>query len=152
MKVTIYTDGSCFQAQESGGWGVYLIQNSNKTIAFSGSKKCKDSVEMELLAISKALEYLNAFLMHIDNLDVVIYTDCDYIVKLINKKNRLSKRTFPIKDKTSKRYKQLLFDICNYQDNIKSIKWNIVKSHSGIKGNEIADSLAKKAAKKSISI
>jgi len=150
VKIDVYTDGSCFDTFGIGGWGVYIVIDSQKSIEFSGSCKCKDSINMEFLAIAKALEYINMFLVGTDNIDVFVYTDSDYIIKLIKQKNKTNKKAFPTRDKTSKRNKKILFDICNYQTDIDFIEWVLVKSHSGIKGNEIADRLAKKAAQKAM--
>ncbi len=150
MEICVYTDGSCFVNQNIGGWGVYMMLGNNKTIEFSGSCKCKEPVYAELFAIVKSLEYISSFILHVKPLNIKLYTDCDYFIKLIKQKNKLNKTNFPLRDKTSKKNKRLLFEICNYQENIDSIEWIAVKSHSGIKGNEIADQLAKNAAKKAI--
>ncbi len=147
MNITVYTDGSCFKKSESGGWGVYMIQDDRKTINFSGHSKCKDSITMELLAIAKSFEYIYSFLSHLRPINVIVYTDCDYIVKLAAKKKSTGKAIFPLRDKISKQNKRILFDICNYANIFSSIEWILVKSHSGIEGNEIADRLARNAAK-----
>ncbi len=150
MNIIVYSDGSCFQENGIGGWGVYILVDNNKTVMFSGYSKCKNSISMELLAISKAFEYINSFFAHIDTIDVKIYTDCDYIIKLVRKKEKSHRKIMPMKDKTTKQNKQIIFDICNAQEKFTSTKWVLVKSHSGIKGNDIADKLAKAAAKKMI--
>lgn len=147
MDISVYTDGSCFKEIESGGWGVYMVQDNKKTLNFSGHSKCRDSITMELLAIAKSFEYIDSFLSHLHPINVVVYTDCSYIVKLAAKKKSMGKTIFPLRDKISKRNKRILFDICNYANIFSSVEWILVKSHSGIKGNEIADRLAKNAAK-----
>ncbi len=148
MDIVIYSDGSCFQQAGIGGWGVYMLINGNKTVSFSGHTRCKNSISMELFAILKAFEYTTEFFSHIETLNVKLYTDCDYIIKLMKKKEKSQRETVPIKDKTTKRNRQIIFDICNMQDRFTSIEWILIKAHSGIKGNEIADRLAKTAAKK----
>ncbi len=150
MNIDVYSDGSCFNEDSIGGWGVYMIIDKNKTVSFSGCAKCKNSITMELLAVSKAFEYINSFFNHIETLNVKIYTDCDYIVKLIRKKEKTNRNTIPIRDKTTKQNKQIIFDICNNQKMFSSIRWILIRAHSGIKGNELADKLARSAAKKII--
>jgi len=144
--VTVYTDGSCFDKLGMGGWGVYIVQDDQTTIEFSGYARCSDSITMELLAIAKAFEYIHSFCIHIHDTDVVIYTDCDYMVKLAHARRKKNKPMFPLRDKISRRNKQLLFEICNYIDDFRSVTWMNVKSHRGVQGNEIADALARKAA------
>ncbi len=148
MEVLVYTDGSCFDELKIGGWGVYIVKEEGKSVEFSGHSRCKDSISMELLAISKAFEYIHAFCGYVRTLDVVVYTDCDYIVKLANKRIQSGRAMFPLRDKTSRRHRQLLFEICNYLEEFGSVRWVSVKSHSGIEGNEIADRLARRAAKR----
>ncbi len=150
MRVVVYTDGSCFEEIGVGGWGVYIVQEEGKSIQFSGHSRCRDSVSMELLAISKAFEYIHYFCDHLQRVDVVVYTDCDYMVKLANRRLQRNKIRFPTRDKISRRHRQLLFEICNYIEEFNSLEWVSVKSHSGVEGNEIADRLAKRAARRFI--
>ncbi len=151
MDLSVYTDGSCFIESKIGGWGVYISINNNKTIEFSGSHACLDPLTMELFAIVKALEYIDTFIVDSSLTTTInIFTDCNYIVKLLKQKNRLNKINFPLRDKISKKNKLLLFEISNLHEQIGSINWLYIKSHSGIKGNEIADRLAKKAALQAI--
>ncbi len=150
MNIVVYSDGSCFQQQGVGGWGVHMVIDSNKVVDFSGYALCKTSISMELLAVAKAFEYINSFFSHIDTINLKVYTDCDYIIKLVRKKEKAKRTVMPIKDKTTKRNKRIIFDICNSSEKFASIEWISVKAHSGIKGNDIADKLAKNAAKKMI--
>ncbi len=141
MKLEVYTDGSCFEHLSIGGWGVYIVFN-NKHIQFSGSCSCKSSVSAELIAVLKALEYIE---FYIDDFDTIeIFTDCDYIVKAAREYN--SKKKASYRTKTSLKHKSLMEQLFGYMT-IFDIEWKIIKSHRGIKGNEIADNLAKKAAK-----
>ncbi len=144
MDLEVYTDGSCYEEHAIGGWGVYIVFG-NRKIQFSGSCSCSSSFFAELIAILKALEYIESYLFDIETIN--LYTDCDYIAKVAKQFAR-GKRGF-YRTKTTLKYKNFIDQIFAYTS-IYDIRWNIVKSHRGIKGNEIADSLAKKAARISI--
>ncbi len=144
MKLEVYTDGSCFEDLSIGGWGVYIVLN-NKKIQFSGSCSCKNSISAELTAILKALEYIEYYLYDIETIE--IFTDCDFIAKIAKQFNAKKKGFY--RTKTSLKHKNLVDQLFGYMSMF-NIKWNVVKSHRGIKGNEIADALAKKAARISI--
>ncbi|AEA34364.1 ribonuclease H family protein [Hippea maritima] len=141
MIVEVYTDGSCFEKHSIGGWGVYIIFNK-KEIKFSGFAECSSSTSMELIAALKALEYLHQYSDEIEEIE--FYIDCDYTAKLM--KELKSKDKISFRSKTSFRNRKTLMLLAHYAAMFK-INWHTVKSHRGIKGNEIADSLAKKAAK-----
>ena len=141
MILEVYTDGSCYKQLSIGGWGVYISFN-NKQIQFSGSCTCKSSIAAELIAILKALEYIEFYIDDFDKIE--IFTDCDFIAKIAQEYESKNKPTY--RTKTALKYKHLVNQLFGYISMF-DIKWNIVKSHRGIKGNEIADHLAKKAAK-----
>ena len=140
MKLEVYTDGSCFENYSIGGWGVYIVSNDQK-IQFSGPCSCKSSLYAELVAILKALEYIEYYLYDVEIIN--IFTDCDFIAKIANQYSTKKKSLY--RSKSTLKHKKLLNQILDYASTFK-IEWHVVKSHRGIKGNEIADSLAKKAA------
>ncbi len=139
MKIEVYTDGSYFEKHSTCGWGVY-IKSEKGQIKFSGCCNCDNSLYVELLAVLKALEYIESYVYDVTIID--IFTDCDFIVKVAD--SYRAKRGVIYRTKSTLRYKKLINQILGYTS-IFNIKWNAVKSHRGIKGNEIADTLAKKA-------
>ena len=82
----IWTDGACSGNPGPGGWGV-LIKHKNMHKELNGGEAETTNNRMELIAVIKALKYLNS------NSKVIIYTDSQYVkngitVWLINwKKN-----------------------------------------------------------------
>ncbi len=140
MKLEVYTDGSCFENYSIGGWGVYIVSDDQK-IQFSGPCNCKSSLYVELVAILKALEYIEYYLYDVEAIE--IFTDCDFIAKIANQYS--SKKKGLYRSKSTLKYKKLLDQVLGYTS-IFQIEWHVVKSHRGVEGNEIADNLAKKAA------
>jgi len=140
MKLEVYTDGSCFENYSIGGWGVYIVSDDQK-IQFSGPCNCKSSLYSELVAILKALEYIEYYLYDVETIE--IFTDCDFIAKIASQYS--SKKKSIYRSKSTLKYKKLLNQVLGYTS-IFQIEWHVVKSHRGVEGNEIADNLAKKAA------
>ncbi len=141
MDLEVYTDGSCYEEHTIGGWGVYIVFG-NRKIQFSGSLSCTSSFSAELIAILKAFEYIESYLSDIETIN--LFTDCDFIAKVAQDFSK-GKRGF-YRTKTTLKYKNLIDQVFAYTS-MYNIKWYVVKSHRGVKGNEIADNLAKKAAR-----
>ncbi len=139
MKIEVYTDGSYFENHSLCGWGVYIKSKTGHT-EFSGSCNCDNPLYVELLAVLKALEYIEYYIYNVTTIE--IFTDCDFIVKIVN--SYKTKKGGFYRAKSALKFKNLVNQILGYTS-IFPIKWNIVKSHRGIAGNEIADNLAKKA-------
>ena len=137
-EVVIYTDGACRGNPGPGGWGALLSYGSKKKELF-GSERETTNNRMELLAAIEALESLKR------SCKVNLYTDSQYVRKgilewMANWKKRGWKTAArkPVKN-------QDLWISLDKAIERHDIDWHWVKGHSGIEGNEIADSLANKA-------
>jgi len=84
--IKFFTDGSCSgngYTHSSGGYGVVAIDDNNNIVwQYQDFKKPTTNNEMELMAILKALQYIN------DNnknnfVKPVIYSDSAYCINLI---------------------------------------------------------------------
>jgi ribonuclease HI len=75
--ITVYTDGAARGNPGAGGYGVVLIWG-NITKELSKGYRLTTNNRMELMAVIAALEALKK-----NNLDVVIYSDSNYVVKAI---------------------------------------------------------------------
>ena len=139
MKIEVYTDGSYFENYSLCGWGVYIESKTRQT-KFSGSCNCDNPLYVELLAVLKAFEYIEYYIYDVTTIE--IFTDCDFIVKIAS--SYKTKRRGLYRAKSTLKFKKLINQILGYTSIFK-VKWNVVKSHRGIIGNEIADNLAKKA-------
>ncbi|WP_035587469.1 RNase H family protein [Hippea jasoniae] len=145
----VYTDGSCIDkdkadGQSVGGWGVYIVFDK-KSVSFSGYIDCINPAYVEFFAVLKAFEYIDFYLDEHKNID--FYVDCDYVVTILKELSLKKKITY--KGKLIRQNFSLIKEIATYLDKFE-ITWHIVKSHRGNKGNEMADMLARKAAKQKI--
>ncbi len=168
MKITFYTDGASRGNPGRGGWGVYTeIESSNgqkKEFKLSGGKFSTTNNRMELTAAIQALRFLNSVILNKYFVDkkhlgkeffVTIKTDSKYVKTgieewIINweKNNWKSANKKPVLNKDLWQELLSIKNLINdklVKDNFEEIKWEYVKGHFGITGNEIADSLATKA-------
>jgi len=137
-EVIIYTDGACRGNPGPGGWAAVLAYGSKKKELF-GSEKETTNNRMELLAAIQALESLKR------SCKVSLYTDSQYVRKgIIEWMDNWKKRGW----KTSARKPVKNQDLWINLDKALSrheVNWHWVKGHSGVAGNERADSLANTA-------
>src|SRR6476661_9450527 len=76
-EIKIYTDGASRGNPGKGGYGVVLIWGNHKKELSQGYRLTTNN-RMELMAVIAALEALKK-----NNLNLVIYSDSNYIVKAI---------------------------------------------------------------------
>ncbi len=138
MAITIYTDGGCTGNPGPGGWGAVLLLEG-KEIKISGGAHSTTNNQMELTAVTKALEYVGKEFSFKDELS--IYTDSQYVKNgitswIINweKNGWKTAAKKPVKNKEFWIELRTLTKMAN-------IKWFWVKGHSGDKYNEMCDEL-----------
>lgn len=137
-EVVIYTDGACRGNPGPGGWGAVLAYGRKKK-ELSGSERETTNNRMELLAAIQALESLTRACK------VSLYTDSQYLRKgILEWMDNWKKRGW----KTAARKPVKNQDLWIRLDRAitrHDIEWHWVKGHSGIAGNEHADTLANTA-------
>lgn len=122
-----YTDGSATEATRNGGSGVFIRFPNSTTVHLSvpGGRRCSN-YRAELLALKEAIEYFlsmdqvqGKIVFLTDSLSALQALDSDSsdVIEIITLLNRLTSRA-PV-----------------------TLQW--VPAHVGIRGNEIADTLAK---------
>ena len=75
-KVIIYTDGACSGNPGAGGYGAVILYGDIRR-ELSGGFKLTTNNRMELIAVIKALEYLN------QPCEIDLYSDSKYLVDTI---------------------------------------------------------------------
>lgn len=141
--IGIFTDGSCKGNQydkNSGGYGVVIIDNSQKQ-TFSQGYKDTTNNRMELRAVICALSHTtkgSAITLHTDSKNV-----CDaFNENWIEKWKRFGWRTNRKKPVKNQDLWRKLIPLAEERD----INWRWVKGHNGLPENEEADELANRAA------
>jgi ribonuclease HI len=134
--ITVYTDGSKYQT----GVGSGVVIFKGRDIITINKLKLEDrcwNKQAEQVAIRKALEEIELLDKEsITPLTAIIYTDSRVSLDALCNPNIHAFLIEEIKIKTAK-----------LERNNCSIKFSWVKAHAGTQGNEIADRLAKEAAR-----
>jgi len=130
--ITMYTDGASRGNPGRGGYGTVLLYKKHRKELSSGYRQTTNN-RMELLAVIVGLEALKK-----PGMEVVIYSDSQYVVDAVNKGWlwNWQKKDFKGK-KNSDLWKRF---IPAYRKHDVSLKW--IKGHSGIPENERCDELA----------
>ena len=137
-RVVIYTDGACRGNPGPGGWGV-ILSYASKQKKLNGFEAETTNNRMELTAAIEGLRALSR------SCDVDLNTDSKYVLQGINEwidnwKANGWKTAAKKPVKNADLWKQLDEQVLRHR-----IKWNWVKGHAGIEGNEEADRLANEA-------
>jgi ribonuclease HI len=133
----VYTDGAARGNPGRGGYGAVLIWGNHKKELSKGFRLTTNN-RMELMAIIAALEALKK-----NNLDVVIYSDSNYVVKAIEEGwlQNWIKTDF----KGGKKNKDLWLRFYKLSAN-HALKFKWVKGHAENLHNNRCDILATEAA------
>lgn len=137
-EVTIYTDGGCRGNPGPGGWGVWLLWGEHEK-SLKGGEHDTTNNRMELMAAIQALRALKR------PCKVKLWTDSEYVRKGITewihgwiKRGWKTASKAPVKN--ADLWRSLLEETRRHE-----VEWHWVKGHSGVEGNEKADSLANEA-------
>jgi ribonuclease HI len=139
-RINIYTDGACSGNPGPGGWGVVILKDE-EVLKHSGSHIDTTNNRMELLAVCKALEYLNS----IERQKANIYSDSAYVVNAINECwiKKWKERGWKTSKDENVKNKDLWERIDKMLKILKDVRIIKVKGHNGDTFNEEADRLAK---------
>lgn len=130
--VTIYTDGASRGNPGRGGYGTVLLYKKHRKELTAGYRLTTNN-RMELLAVIAGLEALKK-----PGMEVVIYSDSQYVVDAVNKGWVWNWQKKDFKGKKNADLWKRFIPIYHKHD--VTLKW--IKGHSGIPENERCDELA----------
>lgn len=125
MIIDIYTDGSCENTYKAGSWAS-VIRLNGEMITLNGLELNTTHNRMELIALIKSIEHIKN---EIDkNSEINVYSDSQYLIHLIERKEKLRSASFKTKKGKSVQNEDLVKKLYLISDtyNIKYIK---VKAH-----------------------
>ncbi len=144
-NITIFTDGSARGNPGPGGWGAVVV--GELVTELGGREDHTTNNRMELSACIKALEFVST--LPTTNLPLItIYTDSSYVLNGITKWVRGWENNGW---KTSTKSPVLNADLWRallQATKGKEVKWNLIKGHAGVPGNERCDVIATSFADK----
>ncbi|EOW6615954.1 ribonuclease HI [Vibrio fluvialis] len=147
MSYSIYVDGAAPNNQHGctrGGIGLVVFSEDDEIVHEEGITidRETDNAELELLALIEGLEYAED--------GDVIYSDSEYCVKGFNLwLDGWKKKGWRRADKKQIKNRRLWQTVDELRSG-KYVEVEKVRAHSGVRGNEIADSLAVDAARSDI--
>jgi ribonuclease HI len=140
--VEIYTDGACSGNPGPGGWAALMLFGAHEKVISGGFRRTTNN-RMELMAVIEGLKSLNRPCTVTIHSDSKLITDA-YNQKWINSWLKHNWKKGPRK-KDPVKNKDLWIEMVSLTD-FHNVKFNWIKGHAGIEGNEIADQAAVKAA------
>ena len=130
QTITLYVDGACRGNPGLGGWGAYIITESEKHKIYGGEAETTNN-RMELTAAIEGIKFCP------NDAKLIIWTDSKYVKQGITEWiHGWKKKNW--KDVKNPDLWKLLDATCQGRE----IEWNWIKGHAGHPGNEMADQLA----------
>ena len=130
QTITLYVDGACRGNPGLGGWGAYVITESQEHKLYGGEAHTTNN-RMELMAAIEGIKFCPS------DAKLIIWTDSNYVKQGITEWiHGWKKKNW--KDVKNPDLWQLLDATCQGRE----IEWNWIKGHAGHAGNEMADQLA----------
>lgn len=133
LGVAIFTDGSCYYRNKTGGWAWVALDAFEGTHVASGRFTDVTNNQMELFAPTHALLTLfGAF----NSLDVLVYSDSEYVVLGAMDRTRARKKN-----------RDWWTDLDDAVSLHNLVHFEHIRGHAGHEYNELADELAGNARK-----
>lgn len=151
-RIAVFTDGSYDPDSLKGSWaGIVLWDGNRETL--TGLKDNTSQHEMELLAISEALQFIWKHINPIN--EIVVYTDSEYVKNLEKRRERLERNQFITKKGNVVKNSQLIQHFFTQMD---ELPLEIIRTPSHQKRglsevsdyNREVDKLARKILRKEI--
>jgi ribonuclease HI len=134
--VAIFTDGSAYYKDRSGGWAYVLLDAFGASEVGSGHASDTTISRMELMAAIEGLEQVHE--QH-GPCDVLLYSDSKHVILGLVDKNRARNKN-----------KDLWFDLESAIDRHPYVEPNWIRGHADSHWNHLADELAGNARKEGL--
>ena len=146
MNIDIYTDGSSYYKDGTGGWAFVVVRNDIEIYQNFGNKRNTTISVMEMLAVYNSMKYIKRnFIDKNKKVQVRIFCDSAFVVNTFLEKWYIRWREMEWYGiKNSKLWREIL-DL--YFIKGMDIEFVKIKGHSGNKWNDIADFYAGSARK-----
>lgn len=140
-NIEIFTDGSCINHARMGAWAFVKTSQGKILKEQCGSVENSTHIEMEMMAVYHALRDTSA------GESVTIFTDSKHIVDAINK-DKLSKWLREgFKTKKGERAHANLWRALDAELKQKTVTFNFIPAHTGIRFNDHVDRLVRRCAR-----
>lgn len=126
-EINIYTDGSCNHEYGTGGWAAILIFDGREVL-LKGMEPDTTQNRMELLSVIRALEYIEN--QDLKNYKIIINSDSQYVVRLIDRKDKLQDTDFTTRKGGNIKNRDLVEKILNFMESM-NLSFIKVKAHQG---------------------
>jgi ribonuclease HI len=151
MQIQIYTDGSCHTQQRVGGWAAIIFLEEEK-IELKGFVIDTTHNAMEILAVLKALDFLEKKdTSHNNFTKIEIVSDSQYVVRILERKEKLKANNFLTKKNNPIRNVDLVKELINRIETLPLI-FTKIKAHQKatdeINYNRVVDQLARNEVRK----
>ena len=130
QTITLYVDGACKGNPGLGGWGAYIITETEEHKIYGGELETTNN-RMELTAAIEGVSFCPV------DAHLIIWTDSNYVKQGITEWIHGWKKKNWKDVKNPDLWKKLDAVCAN-----RNIEWNWIKGHAGHPGNEMADQLA----------
>ena len=134
QTITLYVDGACKGNPGLGGWGAYIITETEEHKIYGGELETTNN-RMELTAAIEGVSFCPI------DAHLIIWTDSNYVKQGITEWIHGWKKKNWKDVKNPDLWKKLDAVCAN-----RNIEWNWIKGHAGHRGNEMADQLANMGA------
>jgi len=145
MTVKLYCDGGCRgngRKDSIGGWAFVVMLNDTVVFEDSGATTGVTNNSMELLALINGLRHL---LPEKDEY-IEVYSDSKYVISgVIKGVKKWAKAGWRTQAGTPVANEELWRLLLSLVQQFSNIHFNLVRGHSGVRGNEMCDSLANRA-------
>jgi ribonuclease HI len=150
--VIVYTDGACSGNPGKGGYGAIVAQPNGRVKELGAGHFKTTNNKMEMLAVIKALEYLQG-----QEEEIAVFTDSTYVIRGITQWiwgwKKKGWKTAEGKMVNNINLWKKLDELVYHSFEPKQISWHYVRGHTGNPGNERCDEIAVAFSKgKSVSL